>query len=502
MKNKRIRGLWAILGAAALLSACAAAATEPGASGAESAPPAFSAPAQGTVSGDGDAPAPAQGTVSGDANGDGGAAQASVEPAATGAESAETFDFSNRDLSAAWDADSAVFIKLNGASASCDSPSVDVSGSGAVISAAGTYVLSGSLDNGSVVVDAGKEDKVQIVLNGASVRSDDFAAVYVKQADKVFVTLADGTENALSNGGSFRAVDENNADGVIFSKGDLTLNGNGKLTVDSPAKHGIVSKDDLAVAGGTYEITAAGHALSGKDGVGIADGTFAITAGKDGVHSGNDEDPQKGNVYLAGGSLAIKAADDGITASGVLQIDGGSADINALEGLEGNYIRINGGSVKIYAADDGINAAAKSGAYAPTIEINGGEIDVEVGPGDTDGIDANGNLVITGGAVNVTGNSAFDIDGTITFTGGTVTVNGQKVDAIPNQMGGGGRMGRGFGGGQDGGHTPGAGFPRGAKRGTPGANGAFDGGMKDGQRRNGTQPPDGITSPTLKTEAV
>lgn len=492
MKNKRMRGLWAILGAAALLSACAAAATEPGASGAESAPPAFSAPAQGTVSGDGDAPAPAQ---------------APGEPSATSAESAETFEFSNRDLSAAWDADSAVFIKLNGASASCDSPSVDVSGSGAVISAAGTYVLSGSLDNGSVVVDAGKEDKVQIVLNGASVRSDDFAAVYVKQADKVFVTLADGTENALSNGGSFRAVDENNADGVIFSKGDLTLNGNGKLTVDSPAKHGIVSKDDLAVAGGTYEITAAGHALSGKDGVGIADGTFAITAGKDGVHSGNDEDPQKGNVYLAGGSLAIKAADDGITASGVLQIDGGSADINALEGLEGNYIRINGGSVKIYAADDGINAAAKSGAYAPTIEINGGEIDVEVGPGDTDGIDANGNLVITGGVVNVTGNSAFDIDGTITFTGGTVTVNGQKVDAIPNQMGG--PMGGGFrrggqfpGGGQDGGQTPGGGFPRGAKRGTPGANGAFDGGMKDGQRRNGTQPPDGITSPTLKTEAV
>ncbi len=257
------------------------------------------------------------------------------------------------------------------------------------------------------------------------------------------VYVADGTENALSNGGTFDAIDENNVDGVIFSKDDLTLNGNGKLVVNSPAKHGVVSKDDLAITGGTYEITTGGHALSAKDGIGIADGAFSIRAGKDGIHAKNDEDSAKGVIYLAGGTITITAEDDGVSASGVLQMDGGSLDVTAREGLEGNYIRVNDGTIRIQASDDGINAARKSGASTPTVEINGGDISVTVGQGDTDCIDANGNLIITGGTVSVTGNSGFDIDGTVTFTGGTVIVNGQQVDTIPNQMRMGGRGGKG-----------------------------------------------------------
>lgn len=355
--------------------------------------------------------------------------------------------FSNRDLSGTYDASTAVRIALNGASASCDSDAVTVSGSTITITAAGTYVLSGTLDNGTVIVDAGKEDKIQIVLDNASIRSDTFAALYVRQADKVFLTLADGSVNVLSNGGTFEAIDDNSVDGAIFSKDDLTLNGNGKLTVSSPAKHGIVCKDDLVITGGVYEITAASHAISAKDSLSVAGGSFALTAGKDGVHVENSEDAERGNIYIADGAMSIKANSDGVSASGMLQIDGGTFDINAGEGLEGTYVRINDGAVKIYASDDGINAARKSSAYSPTIEINGGEITVEVGPGDTDGIDSNGALIITGGTIDVTGNSAFDCDGAITFTGGTVIVNGQQVSTIPNQMGGRGGMGRNFGGG-------------------------------------------------------
>lgn len=384
-------------------------------------------------------------TISAENSGDTSGAESSALQAETVDVSVSPDTFSNRDLSGTWDAASAVLIALDGDSISCNSDAVTVSGAVATIAAAGTYRVTGTLGNGSLVVDAGKEDKVQIVLDNASIHSDTFAAIYVKQADKVFLTLADGTENALSNGGTFEAVDENSVDGAIFSKDDLTLNGTGKLLVNSPDKHGVVCKDDLAITGGTYEVTAGGHALSAKDGIGIAGGTFSIRAGKDGIHAKNDEDSTKGNIYLAGGTITITADDDGVTASGILQMDGGTLDVTAYEGMEGNYIRVNDGVIRVQATDDGINAAQKSGAGTAAVEINGGDISVTVGQGDTDCIDANGNLIITGGTVSVTGNSGFDIDGTVTFTGGTVIVNGQQVDSIPNQMGGRGGRG-GFGG--------------------------------------------------------
>ena len=116
-------------------------------------------------------------------------------------------------------------------------------------------------------------------------------------------------------------------------------------------------------------------------------------------------------------------------------------------------IQINDGKISISASDDGINAARKSSAYTPTVEINGGEITIVMGAGDTDGVDSNGNLIINGGTVNVSGNSCFDCDGTATYNGGTVIVNGQQVDSIPVQMmGGRGGMMDGMMGGMSGGH--------------------------------------------------
>ena len=390
-------------------------------------------------------------------------AETSAAQTETSALQAETLDasvstdsfedaFSSRDLAGTWDAASAISITLNGTSISCNSGAVAVSGSVATITAAGTYRVTGTLSNGSLIVDAGQDDKVQIVLDNASIHSETFAAIYVKQADKVFLTLADGTENALSNGGTFESVDENNVDGAVFSKDDLTLNGSGKLVVNSPAKHGVVCKDDLTITGGTYEITAASHAISAKDGIGVAGGVFTLKAGKDGIQAKNEDDSAKGNVYLAGGTFTITVGDDGVTASATLQMDGGTLDVTASEGLEGNYIRINDGVIRVQASDDGITAARKSGGMTPAVEINGGDISVTVGQGDTDCIDSNGNLIITGGTVSVTGNSGFDVDGSVTFTGGTVIINGQQVDTIPTQMfgGRGGRGGFGANGGMNG----------------------------------------------------
>ncbi len=353
--------------------------------------------------------------------------------------------FSDRDLSGDYDSTDAVSIRLTGTGAEASADTVRVSGSNVVITGAGTYLLSGTL-NGSVVVDADKEDKIQLVLNGVTVRAEDYAAIYVKQADKVFVTLKEASENTLSNGGSFTQQDDNNVDAVIFAKDDLTLNGTGTLTVTSPGGHGIVGKDEVTITGGIYKITAAKCAIRANDCIAIADGTLTLTAGTDGLHAENEDDDTLGNLYIAGGTFTINAQDDAVHANTLLQIDDGSFEITGAEGLEATYVKLNGGEISLSASDDGVNAARKSSTYTPTVEINGGSLTVTMGPGDTDGVDANGNLIITGGTVDVTGQSAFDIDGSISFTGGTVFVNGQQVSSIPTQMMGGGRGGRGNGG--------------------------------------------------------
>ena len=368
------------------------------------------------------------------------------------AEESEDSDyFSNRDLSGDYDDDS-VSIVLTGDSASADSDAVSVSGSAVTITEAGTYILTGDL-NGSVIVNATKDDKVQLVLDGVNISSETFAAIYVAQADKVFITLADGSENTLSNGGTFTQIDDNNVDAVVFSKDDLTFNGTGTLTITSPAGHGIVCKDELVFTDGVYEIGASRHAVSAKDSIAIAGGTYSLAAYGDGIHAENDDDETLGSIYISGGSFQIGSADDGIHATTTVQIDGGSFEISAAEGIEGTYIQINDGDISIEASDDGVNAAYKSGAYTPTFEMNGGTLTIVMGAGDTDGVDSNGNIIVNGGTIDVTGNSTFDCDGSAEYNGGTIIVNGQQVDSIPNQMMGGmgGMPGGMNGGGRHGG---------------------------------------------------
>ena len=392
---------------------------------------------------------------------------ASLSAASAGTEETAASElFSKRDLSGEYDASAAVSVVLTGAGAEADFDGVQIDGSTVTITAAGTYILTGTLEDGSIIVDAGKEDKVQLVLSGVKVHSETFAAIYVRQADKVFVTLASDSVNALSNGGTFTLIDDSSVDAVIFSKDDLTLNGSGTLEISSPGGHGIVGKDEVTITGGTYRIAAANHAISGKDSIAIAGGSFALAAYKDGLHAENDDDDTLGNITITGGDFVIQVEDDAIHATYQLQIDGGSFDITAAEGLEATCIRINDGNISIQASDDGINAARKSSASVPTIEINGGTTTIVMGPGDTDGVDSNGNIVISGGTVSVTGNSAFDYDGTAKLNGGTVIINGTVVDSIPNSMMGGGMPG-GMGG-------PGGGMP-GGQGGGPGGKGGFRG---------------------------
>lgn len=213
------------------------------------------------------------------------------------------------------------------------SSGVSISGNIITITKEGTYVLSGALSEGQIVVDADSA-KVQLVLDNADITCASSAAIYVKNADKAFITLAEGSENILMNTAEYEAIDDNNIDAVIFSKDDLTLNGKGTLTINSEYGHGIVSKDDLKLVGGTCNITAKTHALSGKDSVRIAAGTYNLTSGKDGIHAENADDDEKGFVYIASGDFTIESTGDGIDASYVVQIDDGDFDITAGGGSE------------------------------------------------------------------------------------------------------------------------------------------------------------------------
>ncbi len=338
--------------------------------------------------------------------------------------------FTDRDLSQTADLTDAVYYTVT-------------DGQDIHITAEGVYVLTGTAADVTVYVEAEDTAKVQLVLDGVSITNADFPCIYATGADKVFVTVSGDSTLAVT--GAFTSDGDTNTDGVIFSRADLTLNGTASLTVSS-TDNGVVCKDDLKITGGTYDITAASKAFEANDSIRIADGVFTVSAGTDGFHAENDEDDTKGYICIEGGSFTITAGDDAIHAVSVVQIDGGAMDITASEGIEATYIQLNDGVISITASDDGINAAQKSSAYRATVEINGGDITVAMGAGDTDGIDSNGDIVVNGGTVNVTGNSTFDCDGSAQYNGGTIIVNGQQVDSIPNQMMG-GMGGRGSRGG-------------------------------------------------------
>ena len=312
-------------------------------------------------------------------------------------------------------------------------PGTTVTESEVKITKSGTYTLNG--DYTSVTIDTSGD--VKLILDSANITSASGPAIYVIDAGSVSIELKGESTITANN-----TTDE--LEGVIHSTDDLIFSGDGSLTVNGN-NDGIVSKDALTIKSGTYIVNTMDDCIKGKDSVVISGGTFNLTSTEgDAIKATNEEDAKLGLVTINGGTFNIKVADDAIHAITKVTINGGTFDINAHEGLEGTYITVNDGEIKIVATDDAVNAAAKSAAYTPTFEMNGGSLTIDMGQGDTDAIDCNGNLVITGGTIDITAQFAFDFDGTVTFTGGTVTVNGEKLTTITNSMMmGGGMMGPG-----------------------------------------------------------
>ena len=307
--------------------------------------------------------------------------------------------FTDRDVSGEYDSADAVEIQLGKESLT--------------ITEEGVYVLSGSLEDGTVIVDGDENAKIQLVLNNVEISNSRGAAIYVRQADKVFITLPDGTTNTLSGGDSYESLDDNNIDGIIFSKCDLTINGAGGLNITAVTGHGIVSKDDLEVTGGSLTVTAPGHGLQGKDSVRVGGSPILhITSGKDGIHSENADKEDKGFVYIAGGNITVASAGDCISAGAYLQIDGGSLNLTAGKGSAEKTVMRD---------EDGNEISTKGIKAAGQMILNGGSFSIDSGD---DALHSDSSLFVNGGSFQIaSGDDGLHADETVNVAGGTVNIS-------------------------------------------------------------------------------
>lgn len=303
--------------------------------------------------------------------------------------SALNLEYSKRDMDASFDESSATKITLSGDSASVSGSGAVAEGSTVTISTAGTYIVSGNLNDGSIAVTTSENDKIQIVLNGVKIASSSGPAIDIQSADKCFITLAEGAQNSLSDGNAFTSEDAN---ACIYATCDLTINGSGSLDVSGNYRHGVFSKDDLVVYGGTIRVSAVEDGLNGKDSVKIGAGDISIDSSADGMKSSKSTNPEKGFVYVSGGSLSIDAEDDGIQAKTYLCIAGGSIEIDAADDalhsdLEG---ALNGGLTTVRSGDDAFHCETK-------LEVNDGSFVAEAC---NEGYEAE-QVVVNGGDTNI-----------------------------------------------------------------------------------------------------
>ena len=342
----------------------------------------------------------------------------------TGAAAASTLsgvsvEYTERDLDPSWSAASATALV-------CSGTDVTITGSGAsaangviTITAAGTYALSGTL-RGSVCVEAGSNDKVQLVLNGISVQSSDGPALWIKTADKVFVTLADNTQNALTDSENYTLeADSDEPNACLYSKADLTCNGGGSLTVSGNYHHALYGKDEVKICGGTYTLTAVSDGLKGKDCVAVYAGNLTITAGGDGIQSNNAEDAALGYVSLDGGAFSITATGDGVQAETVLQLAPESLRVTTGGGSQNASTAADWGT---WSSDTGETVTSAKGLKAGTFLLAaGGAVTVD---SSDDALHADGSVAVTGGTLSLaSGDDGVHAGETLRISDGDITVS-------------------------------------------------------------------------------
>lgn len=375
----------------------------------------------------------------------------------------DTEYFTSNDLNGTWDESDATVITCNGESATVSGAGAYAYDGGVVITNAGYYVVSGTLTDGSITVDAYQSSKVFIMLAGVDITCSDDAGIRVDQADKVFLTLKEGSVNSVTSGATYteEALSDNTG-GAIYSHDDLTINGSGTLNVTAEYKHGLDVNDALTITGGTISITAVADGIHANDGTGLTGMNLTINAGDDAIHDDTEVYVADGTILIEScyegieapiitvedGEITIYPEDDGFNAGGGTSTAGfgmggmmtphqsatqtaspqGEAPDSVSIGADGNTRE--GSETVGSTATDATQDATES--VTPTITINGGSVTIinETGR-DADGLDSNGDIYINGGTIRVSlvnsgSNSAIDYG---SESGGVCVVNGGSVIA-------------------------------------------------------------------------
>lgn len=374
----------------------------------------------------------------------------------------ELVTYKGKDLVDTYDLSDCTVINLTGDSATVTGKNVDVDGSIITIKKAGDYLISGKLNDGQIVIKAKKDKNVRLILNGADINCSTSACIYCKAANKLIITLAEGSVNSLTDAKTFKYSDatKEEPNATLFADSDISVNGTGSLKVNANFNHAIRSKGKLKLVSGSLDINAVNIGLKAKKLISVAGGECSIKAAR-GLKSDKDIYIGGGAVKLVtsddgihctelfgmdNGSISIDVGDDGIHTAGDVVINGGSVDItNSKEGIEGLTVTINGGNTSVVATDDGINAAGsnvtssdaqkKWGRFGgnpfeltegAAIVINGGNLYINAGG---DGVDSNNNLYVNGGVTMIdgptdNGNGAIDHNGTALVSGGVIVASG------------------------------------------------------------------------------
>lgn len=327
------------------------------------------------------------------------------------------------------------YIILEGDSITLNGDGAVVDGNQVAITSAGTYMISGTLDDGQIIVNTKDQEAIKLIFNGVNITYSKSSPVYIKNAVKTIITLADNTDNYITDGDHYIVEDSNienpesiDPNAAIFSKDDLTINGNGSLTVNANYNNGIQSKDDLKITGGNITVNAVNDGIKGKDSIAIKDGNITINAGADGMQSNNDSNSEKGYVFIENGTINIISGEDGIQAETSLVVTGG--DITVISGsgsanatMKSNNMMNPFGNLdtEINNTDDSETSSSAKGLKAGVVvAIEGGNIHVD---SFDDSIHSNDSINISGGRITLSsGDDGIHSDSTIEINEGDIRI--------------------------------------------------------------------------------
>ncbi|MBQ8379897.1 MAG: carbohydrate-binding domain-containing protein [Clostridia bacterium] len=349
-----------------------------------------------------------------------------IESALETIENMKGEDFENLEVNV----DTFTNINLNGSNIEVSGSGVNVENNVATIITAGTYCITGSIEDGQIIVDAG-DNNVTLALNNATIKSKTSSPIYIKSAKNTVIYLEEGSENYIEDATTYtyQNTEETETDSAIFSKDDLYMTGTGLLNVKANYNDAIKSKDDFAILNGTYIVNSVDDGIIGKDSVSIKNGNITINASGDGIKTTNTEDTSKGYIAIENGTFNIVAQSDGIQAETDINIADGNIKITTGGGSEVSSNNINDDRMMgkrrwgewETKLDEEDTQSAKGIKANNNLTILSGTFNID---SSDDSIHCNNNIVVSSGDISIlAGDDGIHADNYMSITGGNISID-------------------------------------------------------------------------------